>query len=70
MPPRTEGEEERDSQTEDCQAEFRMAFTAAIRAERTTDASGRIAESAIIACETLCVASGVTPEPTVTIASI
>ena len=46
-----------------------MALTAAIRAERTTDASGRIAESAIIAWETLCVAIGVTPEPTVMIAS-
>ena len=46
-----------------------MALTAAIRAERTTDASGRIAESAIIYWETLCVAIGVTPEPTVMIAS-
>jgi hypothetical protein len=46
-----------------------MALTAANRAERTTDASGRIAPSAIRASEALCIPIGVIPELTVTIAS-
>ena len=52
-----------------CQAECRIALTAAIRAERTTPVSGRSASLAICTSEDDCSPIGISPELTVMIAS-